>query len=1139
MPSTKTRRPPLRSALLWYLPVLALVVIAIFVMHPLVLIPLLLADALAMAVICQATGCGPEANFGRMVLQRGAAWLVLFTAYTALVWLLVALPLVSLSAAPSLLGGVTLVLALAIALAVLWWTWPAFGLILLWDDAIAPAGQGSWIFTAVKRSSAFARHLAPEAHFFRQFVPAALAMLVLSVGALLLSGLYDVLPTELRTAALWLYGLLVLPACGLIVANRTLRVLLPDRGRPWPAAPPPRPAPAAPRERPGGLADTPQLSPHETLPGVRDQGLLEAARHGDVPRAIALLKAGADANVLPDAGDADQRSVLALAALQPATGLLRALIAHGADVNRCHRDMTALLAVTRDGGASRAEAVMILLANGADVTACDAEGNTALHHAARHADPTVAANLVDAGATVDSLNARGLSPLAVACHAANWTLAEWLLHHGAHSHVGDSEPALIAAANIADDDATGVQLLLRHKARADACDSLGRNALMTAAVEGHACITRCLLEARADVDARDRHGTTALMEAARTGATEVVEALCAAGADTTPRDRHGRDALTLACLSTRASAATVGALIAAGADAHACTESGQSALACAVDAGRWDLVAVLDPSTELPASIAATRMPDPDAATADHLLDALRFGHWAIVGTFATHVQTWPASECARLYLALADAEHARARAWLLDHGLSPQATLADGQPLFVALLETLPAGADAIAMLLGAGASPAGAGLLARALQGLTDAPQVGVPLVQAMLADGADPFGPLADGRTPLHLATAPGWHTVLDALATAGAAPNARDTEGCTPLHAALAHPAEAAASVRTLVAVGADPEISHANGETALGLALAMEAPALIRWLRWVPWTLPGRRLRAEDLLDAAAVGDAAAVDKLLEFGFAVDTLDVRGASALVHACARGHVDVATRLLDAGADIAQITATGVTPLVVAVNRQQLDVMALLIERGAGVDQRLPGRLTALMVASAEGHADAARTLLTAGADVNAADERERTPLSIAARYAFGSHDSLRARRLLDVLLMAGADINHVDAEGLTPLLLLLGAHAAPGTDCDATHLGALLPVLLDAGARHDHADPRGITALHACAMHALLAPARILLAHGADRMAVDAFDRRSADVARQLGYTDIAVELDARHGSLSGLQASLRAPAQPAD
>lgn len=1145
--SKSRRRPPLLKALPWFLPALAAVALAGLTVHPLVLIPLLLANALAMGAVCHAIGFDPEPSFTRTALRRGAAHVVMFTGYTVLLFVLVAWPLLRLTQSPSLGAALLLAAALVVALAALWRMWPAFGLVFVWDDAYPEhSGDGSWIFTAVARSIAFGRHLSAEERFFSHFLPAALSLLVLAFGAVALSGLYGMLPSELRIVALFFYGLVFLPIGCMVIANRTLRALLCDRRLAR------HPAADVPEQRtpPPVAVAPPVLKAEEIEPGVREHALLLAARDGDIERALALVDAGADPNATPEPGDRDQRPVLMLAALLPDTRLLRALIGKGADVNRTSGGFTALLAATRDSWHGRADAVMTLLANGANAAVADGEGNTPLHGAAVNEEPTVAAMLLDAGAPINALNHGGASPLGVACRAANWPLVRFLLERGARPAPADGEPALVAAAGIADDDVEGVKLLLKHKAPVNAVSAHGRSALMTAAAEGHEQIARVLRGAHADVALVDRHGSTALMEAARSGAQDIVQLLAEAQPDPRLRDHHGRDALTLACQSPHAQSGTVRALLTLGAQPKEPGSDGRSALDHAAAAGRWDLVALLDPDTPLPATLSEAAAPEAGADSPTHLLDALRFGHWAVVSTFAARVREWPQAERAAMYQELAAPGLDAARRWLLDHGLDAEARLAvpatDGEALpplgrrlFDALLPQLPTSADALRCLMQAGASPAGTGLLAQAIaQGDASADD----FCMDMLERGADPFGADARGRTPLHLAATQALPHTLKALLSRGANANVRDTGGRTPLHAALAHASleqgdNAFVLVRDLVAHGADPEAADVNGETPLGLALGRGDAE--RWLNWHAWPLPRRALRADDLPIAAASGDTHAVDRLLELGFPIDTRDAQGASALLRACGAGQREVAAHLLAAGADATSTATSGVTPLAAAVSARRETLVELLIEHKATIDQRLPGEATALMVAAALGYPEIVELLLQAGADANAVDARGHTALHAAAQYCFESSDSLRARRLLDALIKRGADVNKADNEGKTPLILLLGGHMRPGSDCDATHLGALLPVLLDAGATIEHADQRGVSALHACAMHALLPPARVLLTRGADRHAADAFGRTAADVARHLGYVDIAHELGVRVGAIPSVRQTLRQPAQPSE
>jgi ankyrin repeat protein len=1116
------------TSLLLFLPSLIAVGIAIWIPHPwerYALLPLLLGASLSMAAVCHAIGFGSEPGFLHSVLRRGPAHLIALAIYTAAVFALTAMPLLALSRAPSLAATLGLCVALVIALAILWRLWPVFGLVFEWDDAFPASAEHSWITAALARSLRFAQHLTRGRDLFlTHFLPARLAQLLIAFGALTLAGIGADLPDEIRTSALFLYAVLILPLASLVVADRTLRLLFNGRGRR--SAPPPSPPPDAPKPGPDGIegdAERHQDTPQAVAPAAPampqsalDEGLLAAVRAGDQAAAAAWLARGASPDATPPAGARDQRTALVLAAELPDTRLLRTLIGKGARVNLAHAGLTPLLAATRCCTRGRPETVTTLVANGADPALADADGNTALHHAALCAEPAIAAILTDAQAPLEARNRNQATPLAVAAGAANWPLLRFLVERGARA-----DAALPVAAGIADDDSEGVRTLLKHKANVNAVDALGRSALLHAAREDHVEIARLLLEAGADDAITDRYGTTPLMEAARAGATEVVKLLAEQRPDVHAVDQHGRSALILACQSPRVNAACLRALLALGADPQRKGGDGRSAIDQASGAGRWDLVALLDPAAPLPASHAAAGQPEAGADTPAHLLDALRFVHWNVVARFSERARSWPATELAALYLDLADHVGDASRAWLLEHGLDAEARLDDGSRLFDALLERLPESGTAVRQLLDAGATPAGAGRCADALARLDDTP-ASAALGLQLLERGADAFGVDAHGRAPLHHACRAALLPALRALLARGVDPNVRDRAGATPLHVALdAKPDDALPLVKALIAHGADPECAAASGETPLGLALARGATQLEYWLRWNGWSLPKRPLREADLPAAAADPDAVA--RLLELGLPADSRDERGATALLRASGAGALQSVQRLLAAHADAELSVDTGASPLSAAVSARHAEVVHALIAAGVPVDRRHAGGVTALMIAAALGHADMATLLRELGARPELTDARGQTVLHAAARFCFDSRDSLRCHRLLEALLKDNPALNAADAHGATPLLMLLGAHVKPGVDCDGTHLGALLPALLDAGAGIGHADQHGVTALHACAMHALFEPARVLLVRGADRASPDCRQRTPAEVARLLGYVDLALELAPRRSA----------------
>lgn len=1022
-------------------------------------------------------------------------------------WLLTAWPLASMAQAPSLGATLLLSLALGLALASLWVWWPWCAFLLMHDPegdasgALFPPAIGRRIQRVVRKANS-----RPDVYM----LPVALCQLASSYVVLAVCGL---MPWPMRIAdglALGIAVVLILPFLAWVIVRRC--ALARDALTQTPEA-----------DQDTGLAEAPpaarslSLSAEDILPGHREHALLAAARDGDTERALALLAADADPLARPRDDDPDRRSALVLATLLPDTRLLRALIARGASVQGDGQGMAPLLIAVRDGHRNRSNAVMTLLANGADARITDSEGNGALHFAARGNSAEVSAMLIDAGADINAANRSGYTPLALACQAGNHAMAEYLLDCKADTAVSGAVPALVAAADGSEDEPPMVALLFAHRAAVDATDVLGRSALIHAALSGHAGMIEALLKADSDIDHRDQRGTTALMEAARSGSNSALQALAVATPDQSLRDMHGRDALLLACQSIHADTDTVRILLDLGADPRAAGKDGRSALDHAASAGRWNLVALLDPNTPLPASHCDDLAPEVGADRPEHLLNALRFGHWAAVSGFRQLIKQWPEATRIELYLQLLEPGHANARRWLFENGLDPAARREDGLHLAGAVLDHLPESLEALDELLKMGQGIAGRGLLAHAMATIGSAAE-GAALTLKLLEHDGDLFGVDVTGRVPLHYAAIHAMPLMLTMLLQRGCDPNVRDREGQTPLHHALKHPpARAMPLLRALVAAGANPEAADASGETPLGQALQADNDTCVRWLRWSVWPLPGRPLCAADLHAAAAAGDAAALERLLELGFDVDTRDMQGATSLLRACGKGHFDAAQTLLDAGPDVRLSTPGGATALTAAVTGRHTGVVSLLLEQRVQIDQRLRGGATALLVSAALGHAEIAKLLIERGAEVGVADDVGRTALHAAAQFCFGSSDSLAARRLLDVLLAHGADATRTDSKGASALLFMLGAHARPGSPCNATHLGALLPVLLEAGAPASTADERGVTPLHACAMHALSGPARLLLARGADRAACDSHDRTAADVARILGFIDVAHEL----------------------
>ncbi|NDK40204.1 hypothetical protein DT603_15300 [Pseudoxanthomonas gei] len=1022
---------------------------------------------------------------GAITRREGLALLALWAIGFAVAAVLVAWPLASLRDSGSLPAALGLSAVAGVLLIGLWRTWP------LWQGLEREGGTlaAHW-------------HGLPERdiHAWHGLGVAALVALAIGLGGAL--AWPGVVPAGWQASLAVVYALLLPPLHWLLQRSSPARAL-------------------------PVVVMAPVSSGHEAFAAAvpraedLDASLFAAARAGRVERALELLDAGADPQAVP-ADPRDQRSLATLAAVLPDLRLLRALIGHGIDLNQAQAGMTPLLAATRDSWHGRPDAVTTLLANGADPRTADRDGNTPLHHAARSSDPGVAALLRDAAAEIDALNLEGVTPLGVACVAGNWRLAKFLLERGARPEPAGGQPVLLAAAATEEDDPAGVQLLLKHKAKADTRDPQGRSALHEAALAGHVDIITTLLAAGADVQGRDHAGRTSFLDAARGGHVAALDVLALAGAHRDDEDGEGRNALMLACTGESVPAALVRRLLELGVDPDHADHQGKRAVDLAAEAGRWAIVSALDPVYVLPAAVAESddeveaegeRVPA-DRAPLELVRDGVQGDRYDGLQALA---KLCSAQELGSLLHDPGVVGAAARVEWLLAQGAAAEARDDLGDTALFALLARGPEALPVLRALLQRGVSPAGAGGLSRFLA----ASLHGNPSMQGaeafaleMLERGADPFAPTQADDPALSLAVRLGWSRLIDRLLDLGVDREARDGHGMSALHLATALGREVV--LKQLIAKGASPHARAADGQTPLGVALASGRRDLADWLDWRGWALPKRALRAADLPAAAMAGDADAVRRLLDLGFAVDSPDAQGCTALLRAAGGGHRATVDLLLGRGADPQHAANTGATPLSAAVSMRQADIVQDLLAAGAQLEYRLPGGVTVLMLASALGLPDIAARLLTAGANVHASDAQGLTPLHCAALFGFIARDKPRLVALFDTLLLAGAEPEQVAAGAVTPLLLLLGARAEPGTSCDEEVVLAALERLLDEEVSLDVQDPRGFGPLHLAALHGLLRVVQRLLRTGADPDLRDALNRTPREVAVMRGFVDVAAE-----------------------
>ena len=213
---------------------------------------------------------------------------------------------------------------------------------------------------------------------------------------------------------------------------------------------------------------------------------------------------------------------------------------------------------------------------------------------------------------------------------------------------------------------------------------------------------------------------------------------------------------------------------------------------------------------------------------------------------------------------------------------------------------------------------------------------------------------------------------------------------------------------------------------------------------------------GYQLTLEDWFRASRGNDVAALKKFVSAGYAADTENADGDSALHAAAAGGAQGSADFLLNHKLAIDVRGASGRTPLMAAVLADQTDTVRWLLRQGADPNLKDQEGFKPLMLAVREGKAGSVGEL--------AAYDREDLDPALLMAALVGRAD------VIDALTNFGASVYAKMEDGRTPLMV-----AAENGHQDAVTL------LLDLGSGRFTTDPDGKTAadLATAAGHADLA------------------------------------------------------------
>jgi uncharacterized protein len=174
--------------------------------------------------------------------------------------------------------------------------------------------------------------------------------------------------------------------------------------------------------------------------------------------------------------------------------------------------------------------------------------------------------------------------------------------------------------------------------------------------------------------------------------------------------------------------------------------------------------------------------------------------------------------------------------------------------------------------------------------------------------------------------------------------------------------------------------------------------------------------------AQTMLEAAARGDMAGLERLIASGPPIDQANASGQTPLLLAVLNNHLAVAIRLIDAGANINAQATNQDTPWLLAGALGRTAMLRHMLPKGPDFSIRNRFGGNALIPACERAHVDTVAFLVTTPIDVNHINNLGWTCLLEIVILGDGGPRHVEVTRLV---LAAGANPNIADKDGVSPL------------------------------------------------------------------------------------------------------------------